>query len=145
MLQLAMDRLTELLEKVGPDAATSVCVFEAFGDQRHLNIARDSTAFSNRGDWFNITINPNWGDRIEFDEYCRQWARDMVDEWREMEMKDEKVKHKVVGIMGYSNGSLGDDKSIVVYHENYPRLQALKKKYDPDMVFNKWYPIKPSD
>jgi FAD/FMN-containing dehydrogenase len=134
-----------LVTKIGPDAARSVCVFECFGDHSHLNIPRDSTAFANRGDWFNITVNPNWGQRVEFDEYGRNWARSLVDEWAEMEMKDDSVKDKVVGIKGYSNASLGDDKSVMVFHENYPRLQALKKRYDPEMVFNKWYPIKPSD
>ncbi|KAF5339322.1 hypothetical protein D9611_009894 [Ephemerocybe angulata] len=27
---------------------------------------------------------------------------------------------------------------------NYPRLQQIKKKYDPDVIFNKWYPIEPA-
>jgi FAD/FMN-containing dehydrogenase len=145
MLQLAMDRLTELIQKVGPAAARSICIFEAFGDQRHLNLSRESTAFSNRGDWFNATVNPNWADKVEFDDYCRQWARDVVEAWQEIELKDDEVKNKVVGIRAYSNGSLGDEKSQMVYHENYPRLQALKKKYDPGMLFNKWYPILPSE
>ncbi|KAG8856917.1 hypothetical protein FRB96_006180 [Tulasnella sp. 330] len=28
---------------------------------------------------------------------------------------------------------------------NYPRLQQLKRKYDPEMVFNKWFCIKPAE
>lgn len=27
---------------------------------------------------------------------------------------------------------------------NYPRLQQLKRRYDPDMLFNKWFCIKPA-
>lgn len=28
---------------------------------------------------------------------------------------------------------------------NYPRLQKLKRTYDPEMIFNKWFCIRPSD
>jgi FAD/FMN-containing dehydrogenase len=32
----------------------------------------------------------------------------------------------------------------VLFGDNYPRLQALKKKYDPDMLFSKWFVITPA-
>ncbi|TEB23723.1 hypothetical protein FA13DRAFT_1797769 [Coprinellus micaceus] len=32
----------------------------------------------------------------------------------------------------------------LVFGSNYPRLQGIKKKYDPDNLFNRWYPIVPS-
>ncbi|KAG8889180.1 hypothetical protein FRB98_005522 [Tulasnella sp. 332] len=28
---------------------------------------------------------------------------------------------------------------------NYPRLQQVKRKYDPDMVFNRWFCVRPAD
>ena len=31
-----------------------------------------------------------------------------------------------------------------LFGENYARLQELKKKYDPDLVFFKWNPIVPA-
>ncbi|KAG8957289.1 hypothetical protein FRC03_010290 [Tulasnella sp. 419] len=31
-----------------------------------------------------------------------------------------------------------------IFGINYPRLQQVKAKYDPNMVFNKWFPIRPS-
>lgn len=46
------------------------------------------------------------------------------------------------------DASTGDrsafDKARLVFAENYPRLQKIKMKYDPDVVFNKWLPIMPA-
>ncbi|GLB44343.1 putative oxygen-dependent FAD-linked oxidoreductase family protein [Lyophyllum shimeji] len=36
------------------------------------------------------------------------------------------------------------EKAKVVFAENYPKLQAIKKRYDPDNIFNKWFPIVPA-
>ena len=36
------------------------------------------------------------------------------------------------------------DKARLVFAENYPRLQQIKKKYDPEVVFAKWLPITPA-
>ncbi|KAI0663139.1 FAD-binding domain-containing protein [Cubamyces menziesii] len=57
--------------------------------------------------------------------------------------------------MGYGNyspdsdalvnqGSVPVDKAKLLFRTNYPRLQQIKKKYDPDMVFNKWFVITPA-
>ena len=36
------------------------------------------------------------------------------------------------------------NKAEALFRENYPRLQELKKKYDPENIFNKWFAITPS-
>ena len=38
----------------------------------------------------------------------------------------------------------GKDRARSLFLENYPRLQELKKKYDPENIFNKWFAIIPS-
>jgi len=36
------------------------------------------------------------------------------------------------------------DTAAPLYGRNYPRLQQLKRRYDPDMLFRSWYPIQPA-
>jgi FAD/FMN-containing dehydrogenase len=36
------------------------------------------------------------------------------------------------------------DRASTAFGPNYPRLQGIKKKYDPENVFNKWFPIAPA-
>jgi FAD/FMN-containing dehydrogenase len=44
----------------------------------------------------------------------------------------------------FSNEVLSEEKAKTMFGENHVRLQELKKRYDPGLVFNKWYAIKPS-
>lgn len=37
-----------------------------------------------------------------------------------------------------------DDYARRAFGPNYPRLQEVKRKYDPDVVFNKWFCIRPA-
>lgn len=36
------------------------------------------------------------------------------------------------------------DKAQALFGTNYPRLQELKKKYDPELLFAKWFVIQPA-
>lgn len=51
-------------------------------------------------------------------------------------------------IMGYSNVDAesvrNDEKARLVWGEHYEKMQKIKKKYDPGMVFNRWFPITPA-
>lgn len=42
------------------------------------------------------------------------------------------------------DGGPVSDKAPVLFGANYPRLQSLKKQYDPEMLFSKWFPIRPA-
>ena len=35
-------------------------------------------------------------------------------------------------------------KAEELFGDNYARLQKIKKKYDPDVVFNRWFVVTPS-
>ena len=42
------------------------------------------------------------------------------------------------------DGVVVKNKAAALFGKNYPRLQELKKKYDPENIFNKWFAITPS-
>ena len=42
------------------------------------------------------------------------------------------------------DGEVSQDRAKVAYAENYPRLQKVKKEWDPEMFFNRWFPIVPA-
>ena len=37
-----------------------------------------------------------------------------------------------------------EDKSLALFGEHYPRLREIKRKWDPELVWNKWYVVKPA-
>ena len=43
----------------------------------------------------------------------------------------------------YSNYGLGDERVRDVFGAHYDHLSELKAKYDPHLVFRKWFPITP--
>ena len=51
----------------------------------------------------------------------------------------------VTEAMATDNGAQvpDDTNSRALFGRNYPRLQRLKAKYDPDNVFSRWFAITP--
>lgn len=44
-------------------------------------------------------------------------------------------------ICRYPNFAFGDETNKAIYGSSLPKLQTLKKKYDPKGQFNQWFPI----
>lgn len=44
-----------------------------------------------------------------------------------------------------SEEKVAPGRSRVLFGDNYPRLQQLKKKYDPELLFSKWFVIEPAE
>jgi FAD/FMN-containing dehydrogenase len=42
-------------------------------------------------------------------------------------------------------GGTISNKAEALFGANYPRLQQLKKKYDPEVLFSKWFLIQPQN
>jgi FAD/FMN-containing dehydrogenase len=48
------------------------------------------------------------------------------------------------GTAGDSASPKSDEKARNGFGENYSRLQKVKKQFDPDNFFNRWFPITPA-
>ena len=43
-----------------------------------------------------------------------------------------------------AEGAVKVTRAEELFGKHYPKLQRLKRKYDPEMIFNKWYVIQPA-
>ncbi|RSL44261.1 hypothetical protein CEP53_011305 [Fusarium sp. AF-6] len=75
---------------------------------------------------------------ISGDERAQSWVHDMIEVTRSYQRKYAKD----LGVNG--NACSSKEKSEDVWGQNYPRLQRIKAKYDPDRVFNRYFPIEPT-
>ena len=91
------------------------------------------TAFPHRVSQFDLVIGSNWVDNQE-DERHISWTRNF---WEAMQPYSS---HKVyVNVLGVE----GEERVKEAYGKNYPRLVALKRKYDPNNLFRLNQNIKP--
>ncbi|KAH8114756.1 FAD-binding domain-containing protein [Phellopilus nigrolimitatus] len=109
-------------------------------------VSSDATALSNRMPHLTGISSSYWDDEPGAGEKM-QGARELVcrliDVMVSGEADPEEAKNKAYGnFIGDSN--IPFSRSQASFGDNYPRLQQIKKKYDPGMVFNKWYPIEPA-
>ena len=97
-------------------------------------VAPDATAFRNRAFPFAPIIVSQWLDPADTGKKVG-WARDCFE-----------ALHPFAGGGVYVNDLSESDQDRVpsAYGDNYPRLAALKKKYDPDNFFRLNPNIKPA-
>lgn len=43
-----------------------------------------------------------------------------------------------------AEGSGKPNRAKELFRDHYSRMQEIKRKYDPDMMFNKWFVINPA-
>ncbi|OCH95989.1 FAD-binding domain-containing protein [Obba rivulosa] len=130
----AFDLITRLTEGGGYDAFIACELVPTYAVNR---VADDATAFR-RGRRSNVVCNFTWDDDSpEKHAFARAAAAQLVSI-----LADSKPSENV----GYGNYSdvTAQDRAKLLFDTNYPRLQELKRKYDPDMVFNKWFAITPA-
>jgi hypothetical protein len=148
MLSAVFNAVTRFHQDVGADSTLSACVFEFIPISEVISVSNEDSAFNTRGEFHNIVLSPNWGNRVDLDEYAANWVRNLVSELAELEKQDETISkdQEVVGVKAYFGGSLGDEKTEQVFGaEKMPKLRELKRKYDPEFVFHRWFPIVPAE
>ncbi|KAJ3500168.1 hypothetical protein NLJ89_g9911 [Agrocybe chaxingu] len=116
-------------------------IYEFFGLKKINSVAQDTTAFR-RVQSHNILITLTWDptqDRTEEAKTLVEGLSVIATEGQENLTASDRL-----GYSNYDPESAVGGKSKFIFGENYVRLQSIKKLYDPDNVFNKWFPIMPA-
>jgi FAD/FMN-containing dehydrogenase len=114
-----------------PSPLSPVLFFHMRGAAAEVETA--ATAFANRRDQWDSDIISQWLDAAD-DEKNISWAKNF---WKEIEPFNN-------GVYVNHMGSDDDPRIANAYGENFERLKAIKKKYDPDNFFRMNNNIKPA-
>jgi FAD/FMN-containing dehydrogenase len=140
LLNYSNDRFMEYVAHLGEDYQVSAVIYEPFPSDKVNSVAVTSTACPLRNGMIHGVLNVRWKNAIH-DTWVAQWVRDFIKGAKEI---DERLSGKTTAHFGYANMILPGDKASEAFGENYERLREIKKKWDPEMRFNKWLAIPPA-
>lgn len=137
-------------------------LFELYPLGKINSVSNDSTAFNIRGPANNVLCMSLWDDNTpENGKVGKSNVYSITDIISMAEQKPEVSQDRAYGNYGKSQYHLKADNILIydsivgddtlvdndrakkVFGSNYPRLQAIKKKYDPEVLFSKWFAILP--
>jgi len=114
-------------------------LFEYFPLGKINSVPSGATAFRRSSDP-SILIAMGWKG---ISEENTERARALVYEFIKISQGEKVEASQRLGYTNYDLDAEVPDKAKLVF-ENYPRLQAIKKRYDPENIFNKWFAISPA-
>ena len=129
--QKVLDMYEDFVANVCPEAGESgACLFEFYPLDAVCSVSATATAFINRQRHSNAMIIPRWRS-AKYDDVCRRFTRDAMDALK-------KSVNDFGGVTGeYLNYDGLGTPAEKIFGENYPRLVAVKTRYDPKNVFSK--------
>jgi len=132
-----------IVDKSDKDLRVST-VFELFPLAKINSVANDACAFNIRGDASNVLNIVAWDkNTAENAKKGQEICHMMSDIIARKEGKPEDSKDRAYGNY-VGDETVTTDKARRVFGDNYARLQGIKKKYDPEVIFSKWFAITPA-
>ncbi|KAI4141972.1 MAG: hypothetical protein L6R39_005126 [Caloplaca ligustica] len=126
---------TEFVEfTANPGTENSVILMEAYSLGKGRSLPDDSSAFPFRQVTFNAAAIP-WYSDPKLDPIADAYGKKVRGIWWANDDLSPNVS--------YINFAHGDEDLEVVYGSHVKRLQALKKTFDPQNVFDQWFPLTP--
>ena len=118
----AIETLLRFLPRM-PSSASSVGLQQLHGVASR--VAPSATAFPHRAEQYDFLILSQWSDPTDSDRNV-QWTRALFEAMQ---------PHLEASVYVNNLGDEGPRRVRAAYGENYPRLLAMKHRYDPDNVF----------
>ncbi|KAG9018269.1 hypothetical protein FRB90_011669 [Tulasnella sp. 427] len=130
----------ELVKK----APYTAVVYELYPYGRIKTVPIEQTAFAQRHEFMTVLCALMWTD-----DSFTPFARDELLRLKSVVSgSSSKEAQESLGYVNYADpfSTLNetDEYTKKIFGPNYPRLQEVKKMYDPEMVFNKWFAIRPA-
>ena len=148
LISSVCERFGQVVQKYGKSAQLSKCIVDIRNYEKVAAVSSAATAYSGR--YNNAWMMPDlqWDDP-SLDAKMRQevtsitaYVREKLQEKRiAAEVQDDGQRDMTAIYPNISAG--GEEKAKSVYGSNLPRLQVLKQEYDPECMWNKWFPITP--
>ena len=135
----------------------TMVVFEYYHLDKIDSVPKDRTAYNCRGNHNSVMLMVKWVGEKDMVAEAREWAHKItgvIDDgsgaaeipygnFGESPHADHDSWRGLIDRYTESGVDAGASKVLKYYGSNYPRLQKVKAKYDPNCVFNRWFPIQP--
>ncbi|KAG8897040.1 hypothetical protein FRC00_004899 [Tulasnella sp. 408] len=139
----ALEGFTNLLSE-HPEAASSFVSFEFYHYDKIASVPTEATAFAHRAPVYNALVTTQW-EKAAFTAVAQAATRELADTIAKAASTDLATN---IGYTNYADGVAGQNKtdtySKLAFGANYERMQEVKKMYDPESVFSKWFAIQPA-
>ena len=136
-----IDDYDAFLTKHGDAVAPSKIVMEIRSHSKSSSVPVGAMAYALRRSAVMGALEAQYNSSVD-DSVMRQDVKAISDKVRDIIRK--KGQYPGGSAMFNANISTGLEKITDMFGENLPKLRELKKMYDPNFVFNKWYPIPPA-
>ncbi|KAK6509294.1 hypothetical protein TWF481_004052 [Arthrobotrys musiformis] len=148
IIKRTVQRFQEIVATRPENLSVSKLMFDLRDYSKVTSVPLDATAYANRREGCLIAVDLIW-DQEELDKEMMQITKDFITQVRAWVKEDN--EQKGVADVGahvgattlYALVSDGDEKLASVFGSNLGRMKELKRKYDPGMMWDKWYPVSP--
>lgn len=139
-VQKAWNAWSELVKK----APASAVNYEFYPYGKIASVPLEYGAFAQRHSFVTVLCIAVWTD----DEFTPHVRDELLKVRSVVSGSSSKAAQESLGYSNYADpfATLNetDEYTRKLFGPNYPRLQELKKKYDPDVIFDRWFAIRPA-
>ncbi|KAL2862526.1 FAD-binding oxidoreductase [Aspergillus lucknowensis] len=130
------------MTKYGQAVAPSRCMIELRDHAKTLAVEPSAMAYRARRKTITLNMEIQYESTVS-DQLMRKEVKAMAGKLK-TETKKVGVENGNDANLTLANIADGNEKVADMFGDNLPRLRELKRRFDPDCVFNKWFPIPPA-